>query len=167
MGWKRSNYPKKVNARATMGNTQNNIKKGIVHVFDEIQKTISVVGEKGFMQMLTDIREDSGLSYQNDIVKHVIKVVCKEFEIPTKELLYGTSRLADKTHALGVITLILVTKHDFKLKDCANFLNKNYTNLSRYKKTVEHYDPNHPLDLQRIEKLEAIKHHLKLSEQNG
>ena len=31
------------------------------------------------------------------------------------------------------------------LKDVSFVLNKNNTNLSRYKKDVENYDPNHPI----------------------
>jgi hypothetical protein len=136
--------------------------RNISNVFDEIQKTISVVGEKGFMKMLVDVREDSQLTYQNEIAKNIIQITAKEFDISVKEMLYGSLRANDKTHALGIITFILVTQHDFTLKNCSLVLNKNLTNLSRYKKNVERYDPNHPLDIERIEKLNSIKHKLKL-----
>lgn len=149
-----------------MGKAYNNTKRSISSVFDEIQKTISVIGEKGFMKMLVDVREDSHLTYQNEVAKNIIKTTAKEFDISVKEMLYGSLRANDKTHALGVITLILVTQHDFTLKECSMVLNKNLTNLSRYKKTVERYDPNHPLDVERIEKLESIKHQLKLLKYN-
>lgn len=149
-----------------MGDSQNMLKRNISNVFEEIQKTISAIGEKGFMKMLVDVREDSTLSYQNTITKNVISVVAKEFEISVKELLYGSLRANDKTHALGIITYILIKDYNFNLKDCSFVLNKNYTNLSRYKKTVERYDSKHPLDLQRIEKLNSINHQLKLLNSN-
>lgn len=136
--------------------------RSITNVFDEIQKTISVVGEKGFMKMLVDVREDSQLTYQNEVAKNVIQITAKAFDISVKEMLYGSLRANDKTHALGIITFILVTQQNFTLKDCSLVLNKNFTNLSRYKKNVERYDPNHPLDIERIEKLNSIKHQLKL-----
>ena len=112
-----------------MGKAQNSITKNISLVFDEIQKTISAVGESGFIKILKESREDSELTYQNDVAKIVIKLVAKEFNLSIKELLYGTSRLNDKTHALGVITLILISEFGFKLKEVSFVLNKNNTNL--------------------------------------
>jgi chromosomal replication initiation ATPase DnaA len=148
-----------------MGKTHKNINKGITIVFEEIYKTISAVGERGFIQMLIELREDNHLTYQNETAKTIIKIVAKEFELSVKELLYGSSRYNDKTHALGIITYILVYDYEFTLKDVSFVLNKNNTNLSRYKKDVENYDPNHPLDLERIEKFESVKHQLKLLKQ--
>ena len=74
--------------------------------------------------------------------------------------------MTDKTHALGIITHILTNDFEFTLKDVSFVLNKNNTNLSRYKKDVDNYDPNHPIDLERIERLESITHQLKLKKQN-
>ena len=149
-----------------MGKAQNSITKNISLVFDEIQKTISAVGESGFIKILKESREDSELTYQNDVAKIVIKIVAKEFNLSIKELLYGTSRLNDKTHALGVITLILISEFGFKLKEVSFVLNKNNTNLSRYKSEVENYDENHPLDQKRLQKLLSVKHQLKLYKEN-
>tara|TARA_B100000989_G_C19486502_1_gene447725 strand:- start:677 stop:1144 length:468 start_codon:yes stop_codon:yes gene_type:complete len=149
-----------------MSKAQNNITKNISLFFDEIQKTISAVGESGFIKILKESREDSELTYQNDVSKIVIKIVAKEFSLSVKELLYGTSRLNDKTHALGVITLILITEFGFKLKEVSFVLNKNNTNLSRYKSEVENYDDSHPLDSKRLQKLESVKHQLKLYKEN-
>jgi len=148
-----------------MSKAHKNINKGITIVFEEIYKTISAVGERGFIQMLIELREDNHLTYQNETSKTIIKIVAKEFELTVKELLYGSSRYNDKTHALGIITHILINNYEFTLKDVSFVLNKNNTNLSRYKKDVENYDPNHPLDLERIEKFESIKHQLKLLKQ--
>ena len=145
-----------------MSKTHNKINKGISLVFEEIQKTINAVGERGFIKMLIELREDNELTYQNEIAKVVIKIVAKEFDLTVKELLYGSQRMNDKTHALGIITLILMNEFNFLLKEVSFVLNKNNTNLSRYKSEVENYDENHPLDMQRIEKLESIKHQLKL-----
>lgn len=145
-----------------MSSTQNRLNKNISKVFEEIQNTISAVGETGFLKMLVEIREDKNLVYQNETAKTVIQIVSKEFNIPVRELLYGNTRVNDKTQALGIITLILVQHYDFTLKEVSTFLNKNNTNLSRYKKEADNYDPNHPLDIKRIEKLESIKHKLKL-----
>lgn len=145
-----------------MGKTQKNINKGVTIVFEEIFKTISAVGERGFIKMLVELREDKHLTYQNETAKTIIKIVAKEFEMSVKELLYGTSRVKDKTHALGIITHILVNEYEFTLKDVAFVLNKNNTNLSRYKKDVDNYDPHHRLDLERIEKFDSIKHQLLL-----
>ena len=102
------------------------------------------------------------LKSQNETSKTIIKIVSKEFDLTVKELLYGSSRFNDKTHALGIITFILVNNYEFTLKDVSFVLNKNNTNLSRYKKDVDNYDPNHPLDLERIEKFDSVKHQLKL-----
>ena len=148
-----------------MGKTHNKINKGISIVFEEIYKTISAVGERGFMKMLIELREDSHLTYQNETAKTIIKIVAKEFDMSVKELLYGSSRLKDKTHALGIITYLLINEYNFTLKDASFVLNKNNTNLSRYKKDVDNYDPNHPLDLKRIEKFESVTHQLKLLKQ--
>lgn len=148
-----------------MSKTQHNIQRGISIVFEEINKTISAVGEKNFLDILKQSREDKHLTYQNKLVKRIIKVVSKEFDIPPKELLYGNSRLNDKTHAIGIIAYILTKHHNFTLKETSLILNKNNTNLSRYKKEVENYDPNHLIDMERIEKFESIKHQLKLIEQ--
>jgi len=145
-----------------MSKTHNKINKGISLVFEEIQKTIDAVGERGFIKMLIELREDNELTYQNEIAKVVIKIVAKEFDLTVKELLYGSQRMNDKTHALGIITLILMNEFNFLLKEVSFVLNKNNTNLSRYKSEVENYDENHPLDMLRIEKLESIKHQLKL-----
>lgn len=145
-----------------MSKTHNKINKGISLVFEEIQKTIDAVGERGFIKMLIELREDNELTYQNEIAKVVIKIVAKEFDLTVKELLYGSQRMNDKTHALGIITLILMNEFNFLLKEVSFVLNKNNTNLSRYKSEVENYDENHPLDILRIEKLESIKHQLKL-----
>ena len=145
-----------------MGKAQKNINKGITIVFEEIFKTISAVGERGFIKMLVELREDNHLTYQNETAKTIIKIVAKEFQMSVKELLYGTSRIKDKTHALGMITHILVNQYGFTLKDVAFVLNKNNTNLSRYKKDVENYDPHHRLDLERIEKFDSVKHQLLL-----
>ena len=149
-----------------MSKAHKNINKGITIVFEEIYKTISAVGERGFIQMLIELREDNHLTYQNETAKTIIKIVAKEFELSVKELLYGSSRYNDKTHALGIITHILVNDYEFTLKDVSFVLNKNNTNLSRYKKDVENYDPNHPLDIERIEKFESVTHQLKLKKQN-
>lgn len=149
-----------------MGKAHNKIDKSLTNFFDEIQKTIKAVGESGFIKMLKELREDNELTYQNQVSKVVIKIVAKEFEITVKELLYGSSRLQDKTHALGVITLILMDEFDFKLKEVSFVLNKNNANLSRYKKEVENYDENHPLDIKRLEKLDSVKHQLKLYKRN-
>jgi len=149
-----------------MGKTQNKITKNISLVLEEIQKTITAVGESGFLKILKESREDSELTYQNDVSKIVIKIVAKEFNLSVKELLYGTSRLNDKTHALGVITLILISEFGFKLKEVSFVLNKNNTNLSRYKSEVENYDEHHPLDQKRIQKLHSVKHQLKLYKEN-
>jgi|TARA_Y100000114_G_scaffold157153_1_gene187486 DNA repair ATPase RecN len=143
-----------------MSKTQ--INKGISLVFEEIQKTIDAVGERGFIKMLVELREDNQLTYQNEIAKVIIKIVAKEFDLSVKELLYGSQRMNDKTHALGIITLLLMNEFNFLLKEVSFVLNKNNTNLSRYKSEVENYDENHPLDMKRIEKLESIKHQLKL-----
>ena len=143
-----------------MSKTQ--INKGISLVFEEIQKTIDAVGERGFIKMLVELREDNQLTYQNEIAKVIIKIVAKEFDLSVKELLYGSQRMNDKTHALGIITLLLMNEFNFLLKEVSFVLNKNNTNLSRYKSEVENYDENHPLDIKRIEKLESIKHQLKL-----
>ena len=143
-----------------MSKTQ--INKGISLVFEEIQKTIDAVGERGFIKMLVELREDNQLTYQNAIAKVIIKIVAKEFDLSVKELLYGSQRMNDKTHALGIITLLLMNEFNFLLKEVSFVLNKNNTNLSRYKSEVENYDENHPLDMKRIEKLESIKHQLKL-----
>jgi DNA repair ATPase RecN len=145
-----------------MSKAHTQINKGISLVFEEIQKTIDAVGERGFIKMLIELREDNELTYQNEIAKVIIKIVAKEFQLTIKELLYGSSRMNDKTHALGIITLLLINEFDFLLKEVSFVLNKNNTNLSRYKSEVENYDENHPLDLKRIEKLESIKHQLKL-----
>ena len=91
--------------------------------------------------------------------------MAKEFELSVKELLYGASRYNDKTHALGIVTHILINNYQFTLKDVSFVLNKNNTNLSRYKKDVENYDPNHPLDIERIQKFESVIHQLKLLKQ--
>jgi len=149
-----------------MNKAHKNINKGITIVFEEIYKTISAVGERGFIQMLIELREDNHLTYQNETAKTIIKIVAKEFELSVKELLYGSSRYNDKTHALGIIAHILVNDYDFTLKDVSFVLKKNNTNLSRYKKDVENYDPNHPLDIERIEKFESVTHQLKLKKQN-
>lgn len=144
-----------------MAKTQK-INKGISLVFEEIQKTIEAVGERGFIKMLIELREDNELTYQNEIAKVVIKIVAKEFNLSVKELLYGSQRMNDKTHALGIVALILMNEFGFLLKEVSFVLNKNNTNLSRYKSEVENYDEKHPLDLKRIEKLDSIKHQLKL-----
>lgn len=141
---------------------QKNIEKGITMVFREILQTISAVGERDFMKMLIELREDSVLAHQNETISTIIKIVSKEFEIPIKELLYSPSRIENKTHALGIITHILVNQFEFTLKDVALILNKNNTNLSRYKKDVDNYDCNHPLDSQRIKKFDIIKHKILL-----
>ena len=148
-----------------MGKTHKNINKGITIVFEEIYKTISAVGERCFIQMLIELREDNHLTYQNETAKTIIKIVAKEFELSVKELLYGASRYNDKTHALGIVTHILINNYQFTLKDVSFVLNKNNTNLSRYKKDVENYDPNHPLDIERIQKFESVIHQLKLLKQ--
>lgn len=135
---------------------------GISVVFEEIQKTISAIGESKFISVLSELREDSTLTYQNEIVKQILKIVSKEFDISIKELLYGKSRLNDKTHALGIIAYILINDYKFSLKEVSFLLCKNNTNLSRYKKEVDNYDPNHFLDVERIQKFESIKHQLKL-----
>lgn len=145
-----------------MNKAQNNMNKGLSLVFEEIQKTISAVGESGFIKMLIELREDKQLTYQNETAKVIIQIVAKEFDLTVKELLYGSTRMNDKTHALGMITLILMNDFDFKLKEVSFVLNKNNTNLSRYKSDVENYDSNHPLDIERLEKLESIKHQLQL-----
>ena len=145
-----------------MSKEHKKINKGISLVFEEIQKTINAVGERGFIKMLIELREDNELTYQNEIAKVVIKIVAKEFNLSVKELLYGSQRMNDKTHALGIVALILMTEFDFLLKEVSFVLNKNNTNLSRYKSEVENYDEQHPLDIKRIEKLESIKHQLKL-----
>ena len=145
-----------------MSKAHKKINKGISLVFEEIQKTINAVGERGFIKMLIELREDNALTYQNKIAKVVIKIVAKEFNLTVKELLYGSQRMNDKTHALGIVALILMTEFDFLLKEVSFVLNKNNTNLSRYKSEVENYDEEHPLDIKRIEKLESIKHQLKL-----
>ncbi len=150
-----------------MGKAHKNINKGISIVFEEIYKTISAVGESGFIKMLIELREDNHLTYQNETAKTIIKIVAKEFEMSVKELLYGTSRKKDKTHALGIITYILINNYSFQLKDVSFVLNKNNTNLSRYKKDVDNYDPLHPLDLERIEKLDSVKHQLLLIHQQS
>ena len=149
-----------------MSKAHKNINKGISIVFEEIHKTISAVGERGFIDMLIELREDNHLTYQNETAKSIIKIVAKEFEMSVKELLYGSKRMTDKTHALGIITHILINDFEFTLKDVSFVLNKNNTNLSRYKKDVDNYDPNHPIDLERIERLESITHQLKLKKQN-
>lgn len=138
------------------------MKNSISLVFEEIFKTILDVGENGFITMLKEMREDNHLTYQNGVARDIIKIVCSEFKIPPRELLYGSARLNDKTHALGIIAYLLVNEHNFKLKDVSLVLNKNNTNLSRYKTEIDNYDPNHPLDLERIEKFDSIKHQLKL-----
>jgi DNA repair ATPase RecN len=145
-----------------MNKAQNNMNKGLSLVFEEIQKTISAVGESGFIKMLIELREDKQLTYQNETAKVIIQIVAKEFDLTVKELLYGSTRMNDKTHALGMITLILMNDFDFKLKEVSFVLNKNNTNLSRYKSDVENYDSNHPLDIERLDKLESIKHQLQL-----
>lgn len=145
-----------------MNKAQNNMNKGLSLVFEEIQKTISAVGESGFIKMLIELREDTQLTYQNETAKVIIQIVAKEFDLTVKELLYGSTRMNDKTHALGMITLILMNDFDFKLKEVSFVLNKNNTNLSRYKSDVENYDSNHPLDIERLEKLDSIKHQLQL-----
>ena len=145
-----------------MSKAHKNINKGITIVFEEIYKTISAVGERGFIQMLIELREDNHLTYQNETAKTIIKIVAKEFELSVKELLYGSSRYNDKTHALGIITHILINEFEFQLKDVSFVLNKNNTNLSRYKKDVDNYDHNNPVDLESIEKFDSVKHQLKL-----
>jgi hypothetical protein len=149
-----------------MGKAHKNVNKGISIVFEEIYKTISAVGEKGFIDMLIELREDNHLTYQNETAKTIIKIVAIEFEMSVKELLYGSKRMTDKTHALGIITHILINDFDFTLKDVSFVLNKNNTNLSRYKKDVDNYDPNHPIDIERIERFQSITHQLKLKKQN-
>tara|TARA_R110000744_G_scaffold34584_4_gene80467 strand:+ start:113 stop:580 length:468 start_codon:yes stop_codon:yes gene_type:complete len=149
-----------------MSKAHKNVHKGISIVFEEIYKTISAVGERGFIDMLVELREDNHLTYQNETAKSIIKIVAKEFEMSIKELLYGSKRMTDKTHALGIITYILINEHEFTLKDVSFVLNKNNTNLSRYKKDVDNYDSNHPIDLERIEKFESVTHQLKLKKQN-
>lgn len=148
-----------------MSKSQKNI-NGILVFFDEIQKTISVIGESKFIAVLSELREDSSLTFQNDIVKNILKIVSKEFNIPVKELLYGKARLNDKTHALGIIAYILINDYNFSLKEVSFLLCKNNTNLSRYKKEIDNYDPNHFLDVERIKKFESIKHQLKLINQD-
>jgi chromosomal replication initiation ATPase DnaA len=91
-----------------MSKAHKNIHKGISIVFEEIYKTISAVGERGFIDMLIELREDNHLTYQNDTAKTIIKIVAREFEMSVKELLYGSKRMTDKTHALGIITFILI-----------------------------------------------------------
>jgi hypothetical protein len=149
-----------------MGKAHKNVNKGISIVFEEIYKTISAVGEKGFIDMLIELREDNHLTYQNETAKTIIKIVAIEFEMSVKELLYGSKRMTDKTHALGIITHILINDFEFTLKDVSFVLNKNNTNLSRYKKDVDNYDPNHPIDIERIERFQSITHQLKLKKQN-
>lgn len=147
--------------------TKNKVKPVNVSLFfDEIKKTISAIGEKNFLETLQELQQDKVLSYQNKLVKNVISIVCNEFELSPKELIYGNSRLKDKTHALGIIAYILTTQHNFTLKEVSFVLNKNNTNLSRYKKEVKNYDPNHFLDSERLNKFENIKHQLKLIEKN-
>ena len=58
-----------------MGKTQNKITKNLSLVLEEIQKTITAVGESGFLKILKESREDSELTYQNDVSKIVIKIV--------------------------------------------------------------------------------------------
>ena len=139
-----------------------NLNKGIHYVFSEIQKTIETVGESGFVNMLIELREDKELIYQNEITKTVIQIVCNEFKISSKEVLYGKSRQNDKTHALGVITFILTNDFGYLLKDISFALNKNNTNLSRCKTEVDNYDPTHPLDEKRLEKMQNIQHKIKI-----
>jgi len=145
-----------------MNKAHKNLNKSIHYVFSEIQKTIETVGESGFVNMLIELREDKELIYQNEITKSVIQIVCSEFEISSKELLYGKSRLNDKTHALGIITYILMNNFGYLLKDISFALNKNNTNLSRYKTEVDNYDPTHPLDVIRLDKMETIEHKIKI-----
>jgi len=139
-----------------------NLNKGISSVFSEIQKTIASVGEGGFINMLIELREDKELIYQNEVTKIIIQIVSNEFEITSKELLYGKLRLNEKTQALGVITFILMNDFGYLLKDISFALNKRNTSLSRYKNEVENYDPLHPLDEKRLEKIENIQHQIKL-----
>jgi len=141
----------------------NNLNNSFHKVVAEIQETIEAIGQEKFISKLKEIREDSCLKYYNKISKLVIITTSDVFEIEIDELIYGNLRLPDKTHALGIIAFILMNEYGFKLKEISIMLNKNNTNLSRWKNEILRYDKLHTLDAERINKFKIIKHKLQIN----
>jgi len=132
-------------------------------LFDEIQKTIKVLGAKKFVEILKFHRSNkTSISDENILeAENIIKVVCNEFEISQEDFFYPSCQTNNLIFAIGICAFLMEKNLKFYNKDVALILKKHAPQISVYKKRISLLNPKNATEKEVLEKLETIKTTLK------
>lgn len=131
-------------------------------IFNEINKTISVVGEQRFLEILRESRRISSILTPEQIItaNEIIKTICGEFEISIDDF-FSSIRKNNRRYAIGVCAIFLQNILGIDNIEVAHILKKPASVTSTYRSDVLHLKNEHPQDHKILQKIENIKSKLK------
>lgn len=136
--------------------------KIISNVFQEVNKTIAIVGFQKVIQILKNSRRTHLDITEEQIKKsnEIITIVCDEYGIDYLDF-FSNKRKNDRRKAIGTCAYFIENKLGIDNCNISYLLKKSEGSISTFKKEIIQLNENHPSDLKFIEKINNIKIKLK------
>tara|TARA_R110002110_G_scaffold100922_6_gene256800 strand:+ start:1726 stop:2157 length:432 start_codon:yes stop_codon:yes gene_type:complete len=131
------------------------VKNTSTKLIEVLLKTIDRVGIKKTIKVLEVSQQDKN---QNKHLQELIIIsTCNKFGITEKTLLFGRQNIANRTNAIGVVSVLLSRLCKLSQREVSYILHKEPTNINKYIKKFEHLDASFKNDKELIVMMNDIE----------